>query len=210
MTPPSHTGLPIFPTGRAGAPPPATFGTARTPRPVGQRPAPSTWPACLAAAALAMLLVGCASPKSLPEPPSPGTEAARLYAADLQFSAQAQTLGVAEAFRQFLAERAILLPNGELPVVGLQAIYEHQQAAGDVQLSWKPVAAEVARSGDLGYTWGFYEVRAVQPDGTVQTGHGKYTTIWAMQPDGQWKVILDTGNPGPPPPPAERGRGGRR
>lgn len=209
MKPSSHSGSPTLPTGRAGSPEPAILGTAPTQRPAGQRPG-LAWPACLPAAVLTLLLAGCASPKSLPEQPTPGTEAAALYGVDLQFSAQAQTLGVAEAFRQFLADRAILLPNGELPVVGLDAIYQHQQAAAGVQLSWKPVAAEVARSGDLGFTWGFYEVRLVEPDGTVQTGHGKYTTIWAKQPDGQWKVILDTGNPGPPPVPTERGRGGRR
>jgi ketosteroid isomerase-like protein len=118
----------------------------------------------------------------------------------MQFAARARLMSVAEAFRHFLAERAVQLPNGELPVQGRQAIYERQQQAGDVQLTWEPVAAEVARSGELGYTWGFYEVRARQPDGTTLTGHGKYTTIWEKQPDGLWKVILDTGNPGPPPP----------
>lgn len=147
-------------------------------------------------------LAGCAS-KPTSGPPRPGSDAARLYETDTQFAAQARVLGVAEAFRQFLAERAVQLPNGELPVQGRQAIYEHQVQAGDAQLFWEPVAAEVARSGELGYTWGFYEVHIREPDGTLRTGHGKYTTIWEKQPDGAWKVILDTGNPGPPPPSAE-------
>jgi len=163
--------------------------------------------ACLLVAGLALAfgLAGCAT-KPSGGPPPPGSEAAGLYETDLQFSARARLMGVAEAFRQFLAERAVQLPNGELPVEGREAIYEHQRQAGDVQLTWEPVAAEVARSGDLGYTWGFYEVRAREPDGTTQTGHGKYTTIWEKQPDGAWKVILDTGNPGPPPPPPTQNR----
>ena len=193
--------------GGAGSPPPAASGALGTPRPASSRPH-LTGPSCarLAGMALALLLAGCATEKPRSGPPPQGTEAARLYETDLQFSARAQMLGVANAFREFLAERAILLPNGELPVEGLEAIYEHQRAAGEVQLAWEPVGAEVARSGELGYTWGFYEVRARQPDGTVRTGHGKYTSIWEKQPDGQWKVILDTGNPGPPPPPAQPSR----
>lgn len=150
--------------------------------------------------ALVLSLAGCAS-KPSGNPPPPGSEAARLFETDIRFAAQARLLGVAEAFHEFLAERAVQLPNGEPPVQGRQAIYEHQRQAGDVQLAWEPVTAEVARSGELGFTWGFYEVRAREPDGKTRTGYGKYTTIWEKQPDGAWKVILDTGNPGPPPPP---------
>jgi ketosteroid isomerase-like protein len=144
-------------------------------------------------------LCGCATPAK-PPTPAPGDEATALYETDRRFSQTADMLGVAEAFRQFVAERAVKLPNGELPIEGRQAIYDHLRQVGDAHLEWAPVAAEVARSGELGYTWGFYEVRAHEPGGRLVTGYGKYTTIWQKQPDGAWKVILDIGNPGPRPP----------
>ncbi len=161
--------------------------------------------AVIGAATLGLLFGGCAS-KGKQTPP-PGSEAARLFQTDIEFSGHARLLGVADAFREYLADRAVLLPNGELPVQGQQAIFEHQRRAGEVQLSWQPVTAEVAKSGELGFTWGFYEVRVREADGTSRLGHGKYTTIWEKQSDGRWKVILDTGNPGPPPtaPPASGG-----
>lgn len=184
--------------GRPGHGAPTTL---RPPRPLAPHqahrrsvPAP-----LLPALALVGGLLGCASPAK-PSPPAAGTDAAVLYETDRRFSQTASMLGVAEAFSQFLAERAVRLANGELPIEGRKAIYEHLLQVGDAHLEWQPVAAEVARSGELGYTWGFYEVRAREPGGRAVTGYGKYTTIWQKQPDGAWKVILDIGNPGPRPP----------
>lgn len=193
-TPPTGT-HPVLPDQRA----PTTSRTHRPLAPAGPRrhPVPA---ALLPALALAGILLGCASPAKPASPPPAGTDAALLYETDRRFSQTAGMLGVAEAFRQFLAERAVKLPNGELPIEGRQAIYEHLLQVGDAHLEWAPVAAEVARSGELGYTWGFYEVRAREPGGRTVTGYGKYTTLWQKQPDGAWKVILDIGNPGPPPP----------
>jgi ketosteroid isomerase-like protein len=53
----------------------------------------------------------------------------------------------------------------------------------------------VARSGDLGYTWGFYESRWRSEDGREQVTRGKYTSVWRRQADGAWKAVLDMGNP---------------
>lgn len=184
---------------RPGRHAPTTFRTQRPLAPARSR-RPSLPGTLLPALALAGALLGCATPAKPSSPPPAGTDAAVLYETDRRFSQTASMLGVAEAFRQFLAERAVKLANGELPIEGREAICEHLRQVGDAHLTWEPVAAEVARSGELGYTWGFYEVRAREPGGRMVTGHGKYTTLWQKQPDGAWKVILDIGNPGPPPP----------
>jgi ketosteroid isomerase-like protein len=46
-------------------------------------------------------------------------------------------------------------------------------------------------SGDLGYTYELFTVTA--KDTTMQ---GTYVSIWKKQKDGNWKFVLDTGNPG--------------
>jgi ketosteroid isomerase-like protein len=56
------------------------------------------------------------------------------------------------------------------------------------------VGADISASGDLGYTYGTYEFRAVGKDGNPVVEHGKYTSIWKKQRDGSWKVVLDMGN----------------
>jgi ketosteroid isomerase-like protein len=66
-------------------------------------------------------------------------------------------------------------------------------------LTWTPIKAEMAASGDLGYTYGNYIYTAKGKDGKLVANYGKYTSIWKKQKDGQWKVMLDMGNSSPDP-----------
>ena len=64
-------------------------------------------------------------------------------------------------------------------------------------LTWTPVKAEMAASGDLGYTYGNYVYTAKNKEGKLVANHGKYTSIWKKQKNGQWKVVVDMGNSSP-------------
>ena len=66
-------------------------------------------------------------------------------------------------------------------------------------LTWTPVKAEMASSGDLGYTYGNYIYTSKNKDGKLVASYGKYTSIWRKQKDGQWKVVVDVGNSSPAP-----------
>jgi ketosteroid isomerase-like protein len=66
-------------------------------------------------------------------------------------------------------------------------------------LTWSPVKAEMAASGDLGYTYGNYVYTAKDKNGKPVVNYGKYTSIWKKQKDGQWKVVLNMGNDSPDP-----------
>ena len=59
------------------------------------------------------------------------------------------------------------------------------------QLNWTPEFADIASSGDLGYTTGPWEIRRNPQDTPVAFGH--YVTLWRKQADGAWKVELDIG-----------------
>ncbi|HUR60224.1 MAG TPA: DUF4440 domain-containing protein [Opitutaceae bacterium] len=56
-------------------------------------------------------------------------------------------------------------------------------------IRWKPLRAEVAASGDLGYTWGVAEA-GPGAEGPFKP-YGIYVTIWQRQPDGKWKFVYD-------------------
>lgn len=56
-------------------------------------------------------------------------------------------------------------------------------------IRWKPLHADVAESGDLGYTWGVAE-SGPGKDGPFKP-YGIYVTIWKRQADGQWKFVYD-------------------
>lgn len=96
----------------------------------------------------------------------------------------------------FYADTNIVKFEGQrLPVIGKAAFEKSFDKNKDIKtISWKPVNAEVAQSGDLGYTWGNWKL--VAPDTTY---YGNYFTAWKKQKDGKWKVTLDGGNPTPKP-----------
>ncbi len=63
-----------------------------------------------------------------------------------------------------------------------------------LDFTWEPNYAEVAESGDLGYTVGHYEIRA-KGDAAPMSETGTYLTVWTRQDDGTWKVKANIGNP---------------
>lgn len=114
---------------------------------------------------------------------------------DRAFSRLSQEKGEAIAFVTFAAPDATMLPMNLMPVQGRDAIRELMSGGPAAVLTWEPKAAGIAASGDLGYTWGFYEAR--KADGTGPVKKGKYITVWRKQADGSWKFVVDGGNSNP-------------
>jgi ketosteroid isomerase-like protein len=61
---------------------------------------------------------------------------------------------------------------------------------------------EVARSGDLAYIMGTYQLTMKDAQGNAVPDHGKFVEVWEKQPDGKWKVGADIFNSDLPLPPA--------
>lgn len=123
-----------------------------------------------------------------------------LLKTDSDFNNLSVEKGFVEAFLAYMADTAVLFPNGSNPISGRDNIRKHlsEGSAGDV-LTWKPLKAEVASSIDLGYTYGSSEYRSTDKNGRPAIHYGKYVTVWRRQADGSWKFILDIGNPSPAP-----------
>jgi len=68
------------------------------------------------------------------------------------------------------------------------------------ELSWGPLFGNAAESGDLAWTAGDAIYRFQDPTTSI-VDYSKYLTIWARQPDGSWKWLLDAGNARPAPVP---------
>ena len=66
------------------------------------------------------------------------------------------------------------------------------------RLTWKPVKIDVAKSGDLAYSLGTWQLKGKNPKGEDVTQTGKYITVWKKQKNGSWKVVADTGTVDPP------------
>ena len=135
------------------------------------------------------LSAACAQPTVPPDP-------SVLMEADRAFSAAVQE-GGSEAWVSWFAEDGAQIVEGRGEVRGHDAILPLMAALDQpgVPLSWEPPRADIAASGDLGWTTGTYVSEGPGPDGEVVRGDGWYVSIWRLQSDGSWKVVMDLGNP---------------
>ena len=103
-----------------------------------------------------------------------------------------------QGYMSYYADDAVEVPNGEAFLHGKESIAKTMGFLDqpDSHLTWAPVGAGMAASGDLGYTYGTYELSSKDKDGKPSVEKGKYATIWKKQKDGSWKVALDMGNSG--------------
>ena len=115
-----------------------------------------------------------------------------LFAVEKEFCNMAQLVGIEKAFIYFAADSAVIL-RGEQLIKGKEAIrrkYASFPAKG-VKLVWTPDFAEVATSGDLGYTFGKYTYTSTDSLGNSQISEGIFHTVWKRQPDGRWRFVWD-------------------
>lgn len=129
---------------------------------------------------------------------SPGT--AFLFDLERKFAA-AVAEGGGKAFASFFDKDGMTLANRQAPIIGQAAIASHATwSPGAYQLTWTPDGGELSPAGDMGYTWGHYEGRSVGSANAAPVQSGRYMTVWKKEPEGDWKVVLDTSNEDPPEP----------
>ena len=100
----------------------------------------------------------------------------------------------------FYADDAVVLPPNHAAVTTKDGIRNLWKGLFEslTDISWKTTRVEVAKSGDLGYLVGTYEM--TMKDGTKDKG--KYCEVWKKQADGKWKVGADMFSSDLPPPDA--------
>lgn len=113
---------------------------------------------------------------------------------DREFSKMSAEKGMKTAFIEYLDSNGVLLRPNRLPIAGADAIdFLIQQNDTDFTLTWEPSNAAIARSGELGYTYGIYALRPSVKDTVI---YGTYVSIWKKEGNGTWKYVLDSGNEG--------------
>lgn len=123
---------------------------------------------------------------------------AELVAADRAFAKAVDDHGLAGLISRFAPSgRMVIGGESYIGSEGIRRILLPVFADTTLQFTWDPNYAEVAESGDLGYTVGRYELRA-SGDAAPMSETGTYLTVWTRQDDGTWKVKADIGNPDPP------------
>jgi ketosteroid isomerase-like protein/quercetin dioxygenase-like cupin family protein len=133
---------------------------------------------------MAGFLVGCGSTANVEK------ERETLMRLDREWSASVKDI---DKFMSYYAPDASVYAPGMPLAKGPAAIREaltKMLSAPGFSLEFGPTKADVAASGDVGYTTGTYQATM---GGTPEKG--KYVEVWKKQPDGQWKVREDIFNP---------------
>jgi ketosteroid isomerase-like protein len=124
-------------------------------------------------------------------------EAARtaLLNVDREFSKFAAQQGAREAFLVYAAKDARLFRNDHFPYVGKAAAADALTPI-TAEWIWTPASAGVSVSGDLGYSYGVYELRE-RGGARLVSERGNYARVW-KRVGGDWKLVVDVANPLPP------------
>jgi ketosteroid isomerase-like protein len=123
------------------------------------------------------------------------TAAVSVREADLDFAALSTRSGAFAAFAAFVAEDGASIGTGATEITcGRDAVAEGLRPFGPGALTWAPVIADAAPSGDLAFTAGTATIR-----GERGLASSKYLTVWKRRADGAWRFVADGGNSAPPP-----------
>jgi ketosteroid isomerase-like protein len=110
------------------------------------------------------------------------------------FAAMAENTSVQEAFVHYFSDSVVISRAGNI-VNGMEIW--RQRKPDSTSLTWYPVFADAAQSGDFGYTTGPWQFRSnkelMQPQAT-----GYYNSVWKKEKNDSWKVVVDIGGPHPP------------
>jgi ketosteroid isomerase-like protein len=93
------------------------------------------------------------------------------------------------AFATFVAKDAVFM--GRTPLRGRAAVVEGWKAyfeGPQALFSWQPDRVEVTDSGTLAVSSG----PVFDPDGQRA---GTFNSTWRLDPDGEWRVVIDVGCP---------------
>ena len=128
--------------------------------------------------------------------------------ADAAWSKAAGSKDLDKTVSYYSADAIVLPPNAPIATTKeeIKKIWQDMLASPGLVISWKATKVEVAKSGDLGFVSGTYELTMNDATGKPATDKGKYVEVWEKKADGKWKCGTDTWNsdlPASPPAPAE-------
>jgi ketosteroid isomerase-like protein len=140
-----------------------------------------------------LLLIGMGGLTAPAQPQKDSREARDLVAKAERGFAASMAQRDAARFATFLSDEAVFIGNREdQPALrGKRAVADAWKRFFDgpaAPFSWDPDVIEVLDSGKLALTSGPVK----DPNGTLI---GRFTSIWRIEADGQWRVVFDRGCP---------------
>jgi ketosteroid isomerase-like protein len=153
------------------------------------------------------LLTGCAQ-FGTGGSPSVNLEAEQtsIRNADMEWSKAATAKNIDQVVSYYAEDASVFVPNEQI-ATGIPAIkseWTKMMALPGFSVNWIPTRVDVAKSGDMGYSFGNYNLTVSDPTGKPMNDRGKYVVVWKKQTDGKWKAEADIFNSDLPPPSANQ------
>ena len=103
----------------------------------------------------------------------------------------------AAKFASFYSETGSAMPFNAPIATGkakVQGLWTSFMAKPGFSLHFAPTHIEVAKSKDMAYDVGTFELKLNDPQGASVTLPGKYVVVWKKQTNGDWKAEADIFN----------------
>ena len=150
----------------------------------------------LLCAVLVLLFLSACTQQPPPQPDTRAADEAAVRAASAEWSQATMAKDLEKCLSYYAAEASVFPPNAPV-AAGNDArrqFWASMLNTPGLAVNWTTTRVEVARSGDLAYEAGTYEMTAADKKGQSQTQKGKYVAVWKKQADGAWKAIADIFN----------------
>ena len=113
---------------------------------------------------------------------------------ELKFAAFALSNSTKEAFIKYADSAGVIFENGE--AINARSFWGKKEKRPGI-LRWRPRFAEIANSGDFGYTTGSWTFQPLTiTDSIIAAGH--FFTVWQLNKHGNWQFLLDMGTSNAP------------
>jgi ketosteroid isomerase-like protein len=116
--------------------------------------------------------------------------------ADAAWSKAAGAKDLDKTVSYYADDAMVMPPNASAATTkdAIRNIWKDLLASPGLVISWKGLKVEVAKSGDIGFITGTYELTMNDAAGKPVPDHGKYVEVWEKQKDGKWKCGADIWN----------------
>jgi ketosteroid isomerase-like protein len=136
--------------------------------------------------------------QSPPSEKQSGTQLAdqRLRDLDAEWAKAAAAKDVEQTIGYYSNDAIVLPPNATSAATkeAVRNIWKDMLASPGLAITWKPTRVQLAKSGDMAWVSGTYELTMNDASGKPINDRGKYLEVWEKQTDGNWKCRADMWN----------------
>lgn len=115
---------------------------------------------------------------------------------DAQWAKAAAAKDVEQTIGYYSNDAIVLPPNATTAATkdAVRNVWKDMLASPGLAISWSPTKVQLAKSGDMGWVSGTYELTMNDASGKPINDRGKYLEVWEKQTDGNWKCRADMWN----------------